>query len=149
MREELEAWKNKNLLNNIATPEVDPIKRALSIGKELCDLPIQDIEDVLLVLSNYYVYLSSEIGHLSARINYLDGELMRIVSGTHTNHKYFTEKRQAIVAEDAQAGKIDGTLILEKSKYEILKPIVDGLRFKIDAVKRIHDRRARSRINVN
>lgn len=140
MKEELEAWKSKIGLSYIGRPEDDPIKRALNFTyNELLALPPDELGDLLLCLTNYYIYLQSESGHIYARLRFMRGKLDQAVYAQSTKQSVFSlEERRAIIIEgDEELLALSDTINAENIKLDILKPITEAIKVKIDATTKL------------
>lgn len=116
-------WKEDAGLALIGRPGIDLIKWAIQYEISPEDIKdedrVKEYDRVLLVLSNYFLYLQAECGTISARFSYaLD---MR--------------RNGEFVEEDIL---MDG-----KAQLNILRPILDGLKIKIDSLRKIYDMQIR------
>lgn len=118
----LEDWINETGLSLIKRPIIDEVKTALEI-EEPFDYSDDDgrknFDRALLVLSNYYLFLQAELGAINGRISYL-------IDCIRDNLPVDSE-----------------LLANEKAKGQKLRPILDGLRAKIDTMRKIYDMQIR------
>lgn len=104
--EELKKWRAETGIGYITSPAEDPLRRAIQSGAELSDCHPKDLDEVLIILTNYHFYLSSEMGRIYAVLVATNSEVCR-------------------------------------AKLNMIKPVVEALKVKIDAIKKIYDRRIR------
>jgi hypothetical protein len=90
----------------ITSPSEDPLRKAIQAGGELADANPRDIDEVVIVLTNYHFFLSSEMGRIYAALIATNSEMMR-------------------------------------AKLNMIKPVVEAVKVKIDALKKIYDRKIR------
>lgn len=149
MKEELENWRKTTGLDFLAKPEEDVLKNALELTpKQTSGLDLKDLDALLIVLTNYHVYLSSQLGIVSAKAGFLDDELMKRVgpvASKYTAGSAHERRAIALARGDDSLKKLDAQLSSEKIKLEMLRPVCDAIRIKIDTLRRIYDRRARER----
>lgn len=145
MKSEIEKWRNDMGFNFLVRPEQDTLKSALELSTNINNLNVEEIDKVLLVLSAYHSFLSSQLGMLDARVSYLEDELnskLNLKASKYTAPSA-AERRAIAISRDKDAAQLDKKLIKEKSKKNMLRPIVDSIRVKIDAIKKIYDRGGR------
>jgi hypothetical protein len=149
MKEELETWRRTTGLEYLAKPEEDMLKNALEMSpKKIVDLDLRDLDALLIILANYHVYLSAQLGVISAKVSFLEDQLLRVVGPVASKYSAGSAvERRAIAIQraDESVKKMDGQLSTEKIKLEMLRPVCDAVRTKIDTMRRIYDRRARER----
>lgn len=110
-------WIDELKFNEIKRPQPE-------IVIEMLNSDFESEEDVdydkpILVLSNYYMFLKYQEGLISGRISYLLDELR-------------------------SGGQIDQDLLkMEKSKIAILRPVIEGIKNKIDVMRKIYDKQIR------
>lgn len=115
-------WIDEIGLTLIKRPLIDEVKTALEI-EEPFDYSDDDariaFDRAMMVLSNYYLFLQAELGAINGRISYL-------VDCIRDNLEIDSE-----------------VLANEKAKGQKLRPILDGLRTKIDTMRKIYDMQIR------
>ena len=144
MKEEISNWRTKMGLDFITRPQEDKLKAAVELSTiQLDNMPLVDLDEFLLVLSNYYVYLGSEIGRLSARARFLSDELQYKVSNKTQSIGGGTaeERRSLIISLDEKLGDLSKTLTMTRAQIEQLNPVYDAIKMKLDSLKRIYFRR--------
>jgi len=66
-------WRREAGLVYIENQEKDLLKEAIQFSApQLKTVELEEFDELMLVLSNYYVYLHSQLGILSARVQHLD-----------------------------------------------------------------------------
>lgn len=149
MKEELENWRKTTGLDFLIRPDEDMLKTALEMSpKEIIGLDLRDLDGYLIIFSNYHVYLSSQLGIIGAKVGYLEDSLMKQAGPTASRITAGSaQERRAIAIQkgDESLKKIATQLGSERIKLEMLRPVVDAIRTKIDTMRRIYDRRARER----
>lgn len=120
---EISKWRDETGISLIDKPETDVIKWALGLNETPEDLGeenwLRQYNKAILVLSNYYLYLESECGLSVARF------------------AYSLDLKKNGVAVDEEV------IMDNKAKMNILRPILDGLKNKIDALRKIYDMQIR------
>ena len=146
MKNEIVEWREKAGLNYFNKPENDPLKKAIDLSVNIDDVDLVYMDKVLLVLSSYHNYLSSQSGIIAARVSLLDEELnARLdLKAAKYSAPSAAERRAIAISKDEQCADIKKTLGKERSKQLMLRPILDSLKLKIDALKKVFDRRARA-----
>lgn len=114
MKDEIERWKTATGLSSISMGDKDCIQYAMDVeGVELTTLNVIQLDEVLSILANYHIFLASEMGTLFARVKYLE------------------------------ANGPSGDLNLQRAKLNMVKPVHDAIKVKIDVLKKIYDRHVR------
>lgn len=113
-------WMDDLCVSKLSCPEQDKIIEALN-SDYFTDSSLDEIDlDIpIVVLSNYYMYLKFEEGKMAGRVSYL---LDSLRSGAEINQENLKD---------------------EKAKLAILRPILDGLKNKIDVLRKIYDKQIR------
>ena len=150
MKSEIDQWREQAGLNYFVKPETDPLKGAIDLSVNIDDLDLVAIDKALLVLSNYHNYLSSQAGIIAARVMFLEDSLNSKIDLRAARYTQPTaaERRAIAVSKDENMQKLKERLTKEQTKQLMLRPIVDSIRLKIDALKKIYDRRGRA-VNVS
>lgn len=148
MKESLDAWKNEIGLNYVSRPG-DFLEEALNFSNEsLASATPDELSEVLLCLANYYLYLQNESGHIYARLSVMRSKLDQSVyeDSWHNGNIYSLEERRAKgISEDDMLISLNEKIIAEKAKLDIIKPVIDGLKVKIDSIQRIMFNRSKQR----
>lgn len=144
VKEKISSWRGRVGLDFIKCPAKDPLKFALELGSStIKNLPLEDIDEILLALSNYHIYLHSELGTITARVIYLENDLNMLVAPATSRLKggHALERRAiAISANDKMIG-LNKQLLAEKAKLEMLKPVCETIKTKIYSLNKIYERR--------
>lgn len=146
MKEEIDAWRNSTGLSLFKRPDIDPLKVAIDVSNNIDDLNLEEIDMALLVLANYHCFLSSELGKISARVFYfedlfstkLDASAASLSAGT------VGERKALAIRKYPEISEIKNSLIKEQSKQAMIKPVVDSIKLKIDALKKVYERRGKN-----
>lgn len=131
-------------LDFIKRPQEDKLRSAIELSTiQLDNMPLVDLDEFLLVLSNYYVFLGSEIGRLSARAKFLNDELQFKVSKKTSAIGGGTadERKALIVSLDESLSELNRKLTITRAKTQQLSPVYDAIKVKIDSLRRIYFRR--------
>jgi hypothetical protein len=146
MKVEIDKWREQAGLNYFVKPEGDPLKKAIDLSVDIDDLNLVEMDKAMLVLSNYHSYLSSQAGIIAARVFFLEDELNSRIDLKASRYAApsAAERRAVAISKDEDARKLKERLAKEQTKQLMLRPIVDSIRLKIDALKKIYDRRGRS-----
>ncbi len=148
MKEEIAAWRKEMCLDMITKPEDDPLKAAVQFEPVDFDAVVpKEMDRHLMVLTNYYTFLQSQLGIISARTSYLEEQLNLKVNirSQKFGASHASERRALAINKDAELMKLDGELGKEKAKFNMLNPIIIGIKNKIDSMKKIYDRKIRDR----
>lgn len=150
MKDEIVKWTKMSGLDLITKPAEDALKKALElydVGAE--KLTMQDLDVMILALSNYLIYINLEIGKLTANANYLEDALTKQCTPLSSNYtaRHFAERRAIALQKNPSLKEIDEQLIREKFKLDTIKPVADAIRTKVDSLRRVYDRKARERFN--
>ena len=146
MKTEIDQWREQSGLNYFVKPESDPLKRAIDLSVNIDDLNMVEMDQTLLVLSNYHTYLSSQSGIIGARVLYLEDALNSKIDlkASRYTAPSAAERRAIAISRDEDMQLLKEKLNKEQTKQLMLRPIVDSIKLKIDALKKIYDRRGRS-----
>jgi hypothetical protein len=144
MKEEISAWRKGMGFDYIKRPAEDKLAAVFEVSSQMLDnIPLAELDDMLLILSNYYVFLGSEMGRISASIVFLTDSLKHSVAKKSSRMEGGTamERHALIVAKDEELSVLNRKLIAANSKREMLQPIYDSIKIKIDSLKRVYFRR--------
>lgn len=148
MKESLDAWKNDTGLNYISRPG-DFLEEAINFSNEdLANATPDELSEVLLCLSNYYLYLQNESGHIYARLSVMRSRLdQAIYEESWRNGTIYSleERRAKVVSENEDLAATNEKLLAEKAKLDIIKPVLEGLKTKIDSIQRIMFNKSKQR----
>ena len=119
LKKEIEDWRKQLGLNTLDLGDKTEIEFAMNVrGADLTALSIVQVDEVMSILANYLLYLAHEMGILFARVKYLE-------SAGPKRHLYG-----------------------ERAKLNIIKPVHDAIKVKIDLLKKIYDRRVKEAQNA-
>ncbi len=147
MQEQIVAWRKNTGLDFIELGHKDILKEAIKISPtELRQISMPQFDELMLVLSNYYIYLQSELGILIARSEYLQEAFNNAVAPRASKYgaSHAGERRAIAVSRDDNLIKMQSKVRVEKTKLEMLRPINDAVRQKMYVMSKIFDRRARN-----
>lgn len=144
--EDVEKWRTDMGLDFLVRPGEDSLKSALELSTNIDSLNLEELDETLLVLSAYHNFLSSQLGMLSARVAYLEDELDSKLNLRAAKYSApsAAERRAIAISKDKGLLQTEENCIGERIKLNMLKPIVDSIRLKIDALKKIYERRGRN-----
>lgn len=142
MKELIDAFKKYTGLAFITRPEEDEINKALLINKESDG---NELANGLLVLSNYLIYLKYEFAQIHARVAFLreslNKELMPVAAKMKTTYDKDERKYTALAAADEANQTIAATIEAEKIKLDLIGPVLDGIKTKVDCIRTILERK--------
>lgn len=144
MKEEISNWRKDVGLDFIKRPYKDKLESAITCSSnELDKMEMSELDELMIVLSNYHLFISSEIGRLSASIRFLDDKLnMSVAKKTAKMDKgTATERYALVIATSEDLSKENEKLTMARCKREQLYPIHDAIKIKLDIMKRIFFRR--------
>jgi len=124
----------------------DPLSIAIKImGREFGSLEFSDMDDIIISLSNYFGFLSKQVGEITARIIIFEDRLDLTVAPKASRYgaSHARERRAIVIASHEDIGKLNNQLIEEKVKLEILKPICESIKMKVYSLNRIYERRVK------
>jgi len=147
MKEQIKKWQEDIGFAFIVRPGEDILKKIIGCdGVILNSVEMEELDNILMSLSNYYLFLQSTVGETSARVNYLKSELDK-----HTNVEaakktggHFSERKALAMVDNSKLELLSSRLIEEQVKLEMLVHVSNGIKSKIDIIKKIYDRRVRS-----
>lgn len=114
LRDQIDNWRKQIGLSTLQLGDKTEIEYAMNIcGPDLTAISIVQMDEVMSVLANYLLFLAHEMGTLFARVRYL---------------------------ESAGPKRL---LYEQRAKLNIVKPVHDAIKVKIDLLKKIYDRRVR------
>jgi hypothetical protein len=120
LKEEIEDWQKQVGISTLVIGDKEVIEYSMNIqGEGLSQLTIVQLDEVMSVLANYFLYLAYQMGTLFARVKYLES-----------------------------AGP-KSRLYAERAKLNIVKPVHDAIKVKIDLLKKIYDRRVKEAQNAS
>jgi hypothetical protein len=143
-----EAWRTNMGLNFILRPKEDVLEKSISMdGRSVSTAAMAELDDMLTTLSNYYLFLQSSVGEVAAKIHYINEVLDRKCSeaASKVQGGHYFERKALVLARDEKLNNMNDKLTEYRAKLEILKPIADGVKMKLETMRRIYDRRARER----
>ena len=144
VKEKISSWRKIVGLDFIKCPDKDPLKFALELSSStIKNLPLEDIDEILLALSNYHIYLHSELCTIAARLLYLEDELNMLVAPVTSKLKggHAMERRAIAICNSDKMLALNKQLLVEKAKFEMLKPVCETIRTKIFSLNKIYERR--------
>jgi hypothetical protein len=113
LKKEVDDWLKKIGIDQLKPYDTGEISWALNLGEGIKDLEAAKIDAAMLILANYRLNVSHQMGMCFARVKYLEDR----------------GPRDALSAE--------------RAKLNIIKPWHDALEAKIAVIKKIYDRRIR------
>ena len=113
LKQSIDEWLKQVGIDQLHPYDTGELAWAINVGKELNDLEAAEVDAAMLILANYRLMLSYQMGMCFARVKYL-------------------EQRGPRAALDA-----------ERAKLNIIKPWHDGIEAKITVIKKIHDRKVK------
>jgi hypothetical protein len=114
LKQQIEDWRKQTGLSTLQLGDKTEIEYAMNVqGSDLTTLSPVQMDEVMSVLANYLLYLAHEMGVLFARVKYLE------------------------------AAGPKRLLYGERAKLNIVKPVHDAIKVKIDLLKKIYDRKVR------
>lgn len=137
-------------LEFIRRPQEDKLKTAIELSSiQLDNVPLVDLDEFLLILSNYYLFLGSQSGILAARARVLSDDINDKVAkrGAKIEGGTAHERRALIISTDEEMGRLNNRLLETRAKLSMLEPVYDAIKMKIDSLKRIYFRRTSERRN--
>lgn len=148
MKEEIAAWRKEMCLDMIVKPSDDPLKSAVQFEPIDFDaIHPKEMDRHLMVLTNYYSYLQSQLGTISARMSYIEEQLnLKVnIKAQRFGASHAAERRALAINKDVELKKLDDELSKERVKFNMLNPVIVGVKNKIDSMKKIYDRKIRDR----
>ncbi len=116
-RTQIENWRKQTGLSTIEMGDKSEVEYAMGIcGTALTTLSPVQMDEVMSNLANYLLFMAHEMGVIFARVRYLE----------------------AVGPRDK--------LVVERAKLNIIKPVHDAIKVKIDLLKKIYDRKVREHV---
>lgn len=117
LKDDIDNWKKQVGLSTLSLGDGGEVEYALSIkGSGITLLSITQLDEVMTILANYLIFLAHEMGVLYARVKYLEN----------------SKNRELLQSE--------------RIKYNIIRPVHDAIKVKIDLLKKIYDRKMRENV---
>lgn len=141
-------WRKSIGLNLVQRPGEDILVKCIQTdGGSLHDMSMRELDESIVALSNYYLFLKSTIGDLASKIQYINDLIDRKCSeaAAKMTGGHFLERKALALSKDESLDKMNDKLNEFRAKIQLLEPVTDGIRTKLDIVRRIYDRRARER----
>ena len=140
-------WRREAGLVYIENQKIDLLRDAIKFSaQQVRSVTLEEFDELLLVLSNYYIYLHSQLGILSARVQHLEGvfdiDVAPIAAKYGASHA--RERRAIAIAKNEKLQKQKSQLDIEQAKLEMLRPVCDTIKNKIYVMSKIYDRRVRN-----
>lgn len=150
MDETMRRWREESGLNLFGRPEEDPLKKAVDLAANIGDLSLEELDSTIIVLASYHNYLSSQVGIIGARVEYLEEAFNTNLDSRSARYSApsAAERRAIAISKNEDLSNISKTLRKERSKQLMMKPLLDSVRLKIDALKKIYERKGRVAANV-
>jgi len=146
MSETIADWRTKAGLIYIENQEKDLLREAIKFSApQLKSITLEQFDELMLVLSNYYVYLHSELGTLSARVQHLEEafDISAAPLAAKYGASHARERRAIAISKHEFLGEKKEQLDNERAKLEMLRPVCDTIKNKIYVMSKIYDRRTR------
>lgn len=137
-------WRRKAGLIYIENQEENILKEAIKFSApHLKTVNLEKFDELMLVLSNYYIYLYSEFGILSARVQHLEDafDISAAPMAAKYGASHAKERRAIAISKDDKLQKQKAQLDNEQAKLEMLRPVCDTIKNKIYVMTRIYERR--------
>jgi len=147
MSKTISDWRQQAGLVYIENQEKNMLKDAIKFSApELKSVTLEQFDELMLVLSNYYVYLYSELGILSARVQNLEDAFDIRVAPLAAKYgaSHAKERRAIAISKHEILQEFKAQMDNEKAKLEMLRPVCDTIKNKIYVMSKIYDRRVRS-----
>jgi len=114
LKEEIDKWLKQTGIDQLQPYDTAEIAFAINAGKNLASMEVCEVDEVMLILSNYRLMLAYQMGVCFARVKTLE----------------------SAVGQREQ-------LVEQRAKLNIIKPWHDAIEAKIAVVKKVHDRKIR------
>jgi hypothetical protein len=139
-------WRREAGLVYIENQDKNLLQDAIKFSaKEVKNVTLEELDELMLVLSNYYIYLYSELGVLIARVQMLDEafDILVAPAASKFSASHVRERRAIAISKDKVLQ--DKKIILDRecAKLEMLRPVCDTIKNKIYIMSKIYDRRLR------
>lgn len=140
-RKSFEQWKDQLGLSFVYRPEEDPLRRAFRV-ESLSTSSLREFADLILVLSNYLVFLNYQIGVIYGRMSSLEESLKLKSTAIASRYKagHLDERRALAIMDDDSLSATDKEIRGLKAKLGILRPVSDAVKIKLDSLKRIFEK---------
>lgn len=117
VKNEIIRWQKEIGLSTLELGPKGEIEYAMNIhGGDLSELSIVQMDEVMSILANYLLFIAHQMGLIYARVKYLESRGPK------------------------------GKLLIERAKLNIIKPVHDAIKVKIDLLKKIYDRRVKENL---
>lgn len=139
-------WRRSVGLIYIENQGNDILEEAIKFSApHLKTVNLENFDELMLVLSNYYIYLYSELGILSARVQHLEDAFDIAVAPIAVKYGagHAKERRAIAISKHDKLRKQKAQLDNELAKLEMLRPVCDTIKNKIYVMTKIYDRRIR------
>ncbi len=140
-------WRREAGLVYIENQQEDLLKEAIQFSaKEVRSITLEKFDELMLVLSNYYIYLYSQFGILAARVRHLEEAFDIEVAPLATKYgaSHAKERRAIAISKNDLLQKKKVILDRECAKLEMIRPVCDTIKNKIYVMSKIYDRRVRN-----
>ena len=140
-------WRRKAGLVYIENQGNDILEEAIKFSApHLKTVNLEKFDELMLVLSNYYIYLYSELGILSARVQHLEEAFDIVTAPVAAKYgaSHAKERRAIAISKHENLQKQKAQLDNEQAKLEMLRPVCDTIKNKIYVMTKIYDRRIRN-----
>ena len=140
-------WRREAGLVYIENQPKDMLKDAIKFSAhELRSVSLEQFDELMLVLSNYYIYLYSELGVLLARVQNLEEAFDIRVAPLAAKYgaSHARERRAIAISKHEVLQELKAQMDNEKAKLEMLRPVCDTIKNKIYVMSKIYDRRIRN-----
>lgn len=147
MKESINRWREDTGLSFIKNEPEDILKTAIQLSAtHLRDINLSDLDEYLLVLSNYYLFLQAQTGIISARVEYLEEEFNNelLLVASKFGATLAGERRALALSKQPELKEMQKALREEKAKLEMIKPAADAIRQKMYMLSKIYERRVKS-----
>lgn len=141
-------WRKSIGISLVQRPAEDTLEKCIQVdGGTLNSMPMRELDESIVALSNYYLFLKATIGDLASRVQYINDLLDRKCSeaAAKMSGGHFLERKALALSKDTSLDKMNDKLNEYRAKIQILEPVTDGIKMKLDVVRRIYDRRAREK----
>jgi hypothetical protein len=102
----------------------------------------------MVTLANYNLFLNSQVGVLQARIDFLDETIESTMSASAAKIKggHFQERKALANIGNEKIQAMQKSLLENRAKISIIKPITYSVKNKMDIIRRIYERRVREAV---
>lgn len=144
MKEEIDSWKRETGISTITSGDVSEISYILNATtKEIVSSSPDRVSEIVIALSNYYIYIGYQSGLIAARVQFLSEELEIKTSAAAAgiSSPSVKERNALAITRDSSLAELHRRLSVEKAKLEIIKPVVEAVRQKMYILGRYVDRK--------